>query len=785
LKTNFHAIVDSQKPSLWDDIAKNYTDTPDEGEIEIAMDIEGVLHKNGIFANSSLLEAGCGSGHISAFLANKGYETTLLDFSEIALNKAKQVYEKNKLVGRFIKSDLFDISPESVGYHDVVWNSGVLEHFDGWQIIQSMQKMANVAKKFVIILVPNPKSSSYMGFRKKTLENGDWKWGLEILRDNLKDLATVSGLEIVEEHYLGTSHIKYFEKFLTENAKDDKELANIPANQRYLKLIIARPVSQKLDLEKKLHLLLNILKVDSSALRQTYYSDVSILMEKLSFLKNDLTLEKQTVSTLKNDITLEKQARSLEQHQFKNDLTLEKQTVSTLKNDLDFEKQASFQLRNELLFERNRIKQIHESKIWKLTLIFEKKFRGKLSGRIIEKIVDLLIKKKDNQNQVENKSTRPIEKKKESLQVNDPVQTILKNNKNVKGIIIYPPTVDWNIPLFQRPQHMALHLAQNNWLYFYCTTNTYDKVDGFEMLSQHLYLTNKYDELIAKLDSFLIFIHSAHPTFTLSDIKKLENKGTIIYDYLDEIHPSISGFRVTDVIDRHKYLMKNSKLVLATAKKLFSDVKQHRETGICLLPNAVDYDHFHKKSDPKNIPKEIKSIKETKGPIIGYFGALATWFDYELIKNMATIHPDWNIVLIGWNYDQSLDKSGIKELKNVHYLGIKDYSILPEYAIWFDVCILPFLLNDVTHSTSPIKLFEYMALGKPIVSTAIQEVSNYKSILIAENPDDFIDKVKHALEIRNDKQYLELVDKEAKQNTWKKRFDNLDQLLINLVKKTK
>ena len=753
MKTNFHAIVDSQKPSLWDDIAKNYTDTPDEGEIEIAMDIEGVLHKNGIFANSSLLEAGCGSGHISAFLANKGYETTLLDFSEIALNKARQVYEKNKLVGRFIKSDLFDISPESVGYHDVVWNSGVLEHFDGWQIIQSMQKMANVAKKFVIILVPNPKSSSYMGFRKKTLENGDWKWGLEILRDNLKDLATVSGLEIVEEHYLGTSHIKYFEKFLTENAKDDKELANIPANQRYLKLIIARPVSQKLDLEKKLHLLLNILKVDSSALRQTYYSDVSILMEKLSFLKNDLTLEKQT--------------------------------VSTLKNDLDFEKQASFQLRNELLFERNRIKQIHESKIWKLTLIFEKKFRGKLSGRIIEKIVDLLIKKKDNQNQVENKSTRPIEKKKESLQVNDPVQTILKNNKNVKGIIIYPPTVDWNIPLFQRPQHMALHLAQNNWLYFYCTTNTYDKVDGFEMLSQHLYLTNKYDELIAKLDSFLIFIHSAHPTFTLSDIKKLENKGTIIYDYLDEIHPSISGFRVTDVIDRHKYLMKNSKLVLATAKKLFSDVKQHRETGICLLPNAVDYDHFHKKSDPKNIPKEIKSIKETKGPIIGYFGALATWFDYELIKNMATIHPDWNIVLIGWNYDQSLDKSGIKELKNVHYLGIKDYSILPEYAIWFDVCILPFLLNDVTHSTSPIKLFEYMALGKPIVSTAIQEVSNYKSILIAENPDDFIDKVKHALEIRNDKQYLELVDKEAKQNTWKKRFDNLDQLLINLVKKTK
>ncbi|MCI4433275.1 MAG: methyltransferase domain-containing protein, partial [Nitrosopumilus sp.] len=742
MKTNFHAIVDSQKPSLWDDIAKNYTDTPDEGEIEIAIDIEGVLHKNGIFANSSLLEAGCGSGHISAFLANKGYETTLLDFSEIALNKAKQVYEKNKLVGRFIKSDLFDISPESVGYHDVVWNSGVLEHFDGWQIIQSMQKMANVAKKFVIILVPNPKSSSYMGFRKKTLENGDWKWGLEILRDNLKDLATVSGLEIVEEHYLGTSHIKYFEKFLTENAKDDKELANIPANQRYLKLIIARPVSQKLDLEKKLHLLLNILKVDSSALRQTYYSDVSILMEKLSFLKNDLTLEKQT--------------------------------VSTLKNDLDFEKQASFQLRNELLFERNRIKQIHESKIWKLTLIFEKKFRGKLSGRIIEKIVDLLIKKKDNQNQVENKSTRPIEKKKESLQVNDPVQTILKNNKNVKGIIIYPPTVDWNIPLFQRPQHMALHLAQNNWLYFYCTTNTYDKVDGFEMLSQHLYLTNKYDELIAKLDSFLIFIHSAHPTFTLSDIKKLENKGTIIYDYLDEIHPSISGFRVTDVIDRHKYLMKNSKLVLATAKKLFSDVKQHRETGICLLPNAVDYDHFHKKSDPKNIPKEIKSIKETKGPIIGYFGALATWFDYELIKNMATIHPDWNIVLIGWDYDQSLDKSGIKELKNVHYLGIKDYSILPEYAIWFDVCILPFLLNDVTHSTSPIKLFEYMALGKPIVSTAIQEVSNYKSILIAENPDDFIDKVKHALEIRNDKQYLELVDKEAKQNTWKKRFDNLD-----------
>lgn len=762
--------VNSQQPSLWDDIAKQYTDTPDEGETEIATELESILKHYDVLSGSSLLESGCGSGHISSFLAAKGYQTTLLDFSEIALQKAKELYEKNNLKGNFIHSDLFEISPQTVGTHDVVWNSGVLEHFDGWQIIDAMQKMAATAKKFVIILVPNSISSSYLDFRKKALESGGWQWGLEILRDNLKDLALFSGLEVVEERFVGKTHLKYFEKFVESiTAETDNTSEKIPDNQKYLKVIIAKPIQNELDLETKIDLLLKILKNDSAVLRQTYYNDVTILMEKLKSLG---------ITINENDLLIT---------QLKNDLSFEKRTITYLKTDLKAEKELTFRLQESLDYEKQRVDELLNTKTWKLTKLYERKFQGNFIGKIIEKLVDFVLKGQDNQEPIQTQDQsllqNDLEKKQKLLSKTfDEIESILTENKDVKGIIIYPPAIDWNIPLLQRPQHMATNLAQNNWLYFYCTTNAYDKVNGFKKLSDNLYLTNKYDELIEKLDSFVMFIHSAHPTLTITEIKNLEKKSILLYDYLDEIHPAVSGLKPNDVLDRHTYLMKNSKAVLATAKKLFSDVKKLREDNVFLLPNAVDYEHFHKTPDLKTIPKEIKSIKDSGGPILGYFGALAKWFDYELIKKIAQNQPEWNIVLIGWDYDDSLKQSGIKEFKNIHYLGIKEYSVLPNYAIWFDVCLLPFLLNDITHSTSPIKLFEYMALGKPIVSTPIKEVSNYKSPLIAKSTNEFIEKIKQSLELKNDSNYIELIDKEAKENTWKKRFDDLNNILENLTK---
>ena len=148
----------------------------------------------------------------------------------------------------------------------------------------------------------------------------------------------------------------------------------------------------------------------------------------------------------------------------------------------------------------------------------------------------------------------------------------------------------------------------------------------------------------------------------------------------------------------------------------------------------------------------IYYILKSKKPIIGYYGSLAKWVDFDLIKKLAEKRPGYEIVLIGMIYDDTIQKQELDRYKNIHYLGPKDYSILPEYAVWFDVATIPFVLNEITESTSPIKIFEYMALGTPIVTTDMRECRKYKSILIGKDYEGFIEKVDDALKLRKDKE---------------------------------
>ena len=122
----------------------------------------------------------------------------------------------------------------------------------------------------------------------------------------------------------------------------------------------------------------------------------------------------------------------------------------------------------------------------------------------------------------------------------------------------------------------------------------------------------------------------------------------------------------------------------------------------------------------------------------------------------------------------------IEELENVHFLGSKDYKILKNYASKFDVCTVPFSINDITKATSPLKIFEYMAMGKPIVTTAMDECKKYKSIFIVNNNEEFIEKIEKALELdkEKDKDYFETLKNEALENTWEAKARDIINLLI-------
>lgn len=246
------------------------------------------------------------------------------------------------------------------------------------------------------------------------------------------------------------------------------------------------------------------------------------------------------------------------------------------------------------------------------------------------------------------------------------------------------------------------------------------------------------------------------------------NRPVVIYDYIDDLNV----FHQFDqkMIDDHKTLVQSADVVCATADKLYKEVTDLRGDAL-LCPNAVDYDVFNisVESGLKYVPADIKHLVDAKKRIIGYYGALANWFDYDLIEYTAQQITDWEVVLIGPDYDGSIHQSQILKIPNVTWLGSKNYNELPYYLFSFDVATIPFKVNEITEATSPVKLFEYMAGNRPIVTTEMPECKKYKSVFVSHNYDEFISNIQKAMGLKGQKEYEALLREDALANTWLSR----------------
>ncbi|MDI6889847.1 MAG: glycosyltransferase [Thermodesulfovibrionales bacterium] len=351
------------------------------------------------------------------------------------------------------------------------------------------------------------------------------------------------------------------------------------------------------------------------------------------------------------------------------------------------------------------------------------------------------------------------------------LKNIIESHKHVKGVILYKSFLDWNFPLFQRPHQLSIAFAKNGFLVFYYSPNwEYDNYTGFSKIMDNLLVFHEDLDIFNSIDNYIVFLNWN----AFDDLAPFKKPKMIIYDYLD--HIELLDVYNEKILQNHIETIKKADIVTVTAEDLYDEVKQYRDKVI-LCPNAADVEHF--RNSKKEIPHDIKRLVESKKPIIGYYGALARWFDYELLKYCASRKPNYNFLLIGYDYDGSYKKSGIHLYENVIRIDPVHYSVLPQYLQYFDVATISFVVDDITSATSPIKLFEYAALRKPIVTTDLPECRKYRAVLISHSFEEFLNNIDRALKLKDDPDYLKELDKLAEDNTWDSRV----KLIIDGIEK--
>lgn len=378
----------------------------------------------------------------------------------------------------------------------------------------------------------------------------------------------------------------------------------------------------------------------------------------------------------------------------------------------------------------------------------------------------------------------------------DILWSIIENYEK-KYIFVMPALIDWNVPLFQRPQQIVMEIARQGYLFIYCTNNFCDKAYYPMVIESNLILTpssNLKDvfEIASKLHKMIIMdIYSTGNLYDLKWFKQWNGyEYKVLYEYVDEISDEISGYEIPEsTYARHETFMKKTNIfVVATAEKLYDEAIKFRGNAKRILysGNGVDIKHFQKgTTDDIRSYNKIQSMIDENKPIIGYFGAIANWFDFDLMMHTAKERPEYNFLLIGPKYGALKESSykKIADLPNILLTGEIDYKILPQIANCFTVATIPFLINDITESTSPIKIFEYMAMGKLIVTTAMRECMKIPEVMIAHNTEEFITCIDEAVEIVNKpEEYRKLKEKlliRAEENSWTQKAKEIIGLVTD------
>lgn len=329
--------------------------------------------------------------------------------------------------------------------------------------------------------------------------------------------------------------------------------------------------------------------------------------------------------------------------------------------------------------------------------------------------------------------------------------------------IIYPPTLNYDY-LVQRPQQLMNCFSHLNIPVFFLNLPGpgNENYQGIRKVNPHFYLFNNVDPrpFLNTVQPVVYYSSAAHV-----DLVKKFNPSLVVFDSVDEPSDEFAMWK-----PYYQRALHTADVVLATSDKLY-EMARKTNPHTYLVPNGCDYHHFSQAaSGMLPVPTDLKDIAR---PVIGYIGVVATWCDLQLVERIAHEFAHCSVVMVGPLYNISR----VPRASNLLWLGFKPYEQLAAYAGSFDVGIIPFKRSSMIEAVNPIKMWEYMAAGLPVVTTDIPETTKYGDlILTSRNQSEFMHNLLRSLNedtLEQKTRRMEL----ARMNSWEQRA----RQIVNII----
>lgn len=328
-------------------------------------------------------------------------------------------------------------------------------------------------------------------------------------------------------------------------------------------------------------------------------------------------------------------------------------------------------------------------------------------------------------------------------------------------------------PVFGMTELPRLHLRETNENVLVVVPYLPSNIEPEKMEAAMIDLV---DELVYE-EELIDYTVWYYTPMALGFTQHLQPRATI-FDCMDEL--SLFKGAPQMLIDRERELMRRADVVFTGGQSLY-EAKKALHHNIHPLPSSIDYEHFSQARQKLIEPDDQINIPR---PRIGFYGVIDERFNIELLMQLADLRPNYHFIVVGPVV--KIDPRTLPRRNNIHYLGKKDYHALPLYLAGWDCAMMPFAHNESTRFISPTKTPEFLAAGKPVVSTSIRDVvcpyGNQKLVHIADTPEDFLDAIDRAMEERKNPEWLDRVDHYLRDHSWDLTFKKMAEMEIKITR---